>query len=57
VIIQQQSSTPGTSDILAAYTYYGDANLDGKVDGTDYTRIDSAFLADKTNPVSEGSWA
>jgi hypothetical protein len=25
------------------YTYYGDANLDGAVDGSDYTLIDAGF--------------
>ena len=33
-----------TSDVLVKYTYYGDANLDGKVDGSDYSRIDSGYL-------------
>ena len=28
-------------DILVKYTYFGDANLDGKVDGTDYSVIDA----------------
>jgi hypothetical protein len=32
---------PGASDVLAKYTYYGDANLDGKVDGSDYSLIDN----------------
>jgi autotransporter-associated beta strand protein len=36
--------SPGLSDILVKYTYYGDANLDGKVDGSDYARIDNGFL-------------
>jgi hypothetical protein len=36
--------TPGPSDILIKYTYYGDANLDGKVDGSDYSRIDNGSL-------------
>ncbi len=31
------------SDVLIRYTYYGDANLDGFVDGSDYTKIDTAF--------------
>ena len=36
---------PATAtDVLARYTYYGDANLDGKVDAADYTRIDAGFL-------------
>jgi hypothetical protein len=44
------SSFDGTSDanpdtdVLLKYTYYGDANLDGHVDGSDYSRIDNGFL-------------
>jgi fibronectin-binding autotransporter adhesin len=34
---------PSASDVLVRYTYFGDTNLDGVVDGSDYTRIDSAF--------------
>jgi hypothetical protein len=41
-------SFPGASDILVKYTYYGDTNLDGKVDGSDYSRIDAGFLAHTT---------
>jgi len=33
-----------TTDVLVRYTYYGDANLDGQVDGTDYSLIDNGFL-------------
>ncbi len=36
-------TTPGASDVLVKYTYYGDANLDGIVDGSDYTKIDNGF--------------
>jgi fibronectin-binding autotransporter adhesin len=32
-----------TTDVLVKYTYYGDANLDGTVDGTDYSMIDTGF--------------
>jgi hypothetical protein len=32
-----------SSDVLVKYTYYGDANLDGHVDGSDYTLIDNGF--------------
>jgi fibronectin-binding autotransporter adhesin len=32
------------SDVLIKYTYYGDANLDGKVDGSDYSLIDNGYL-------------
>jgi fibronectin-binding autotransporter adhesin len=35
-------------DILVKYTYYGDANLDGAVDGSDYTRIDAGFTSGGT---------
>ena len=31
------------NDILVAYTYYGDANLDGLVDGTDFALADNGF--------------
>ncbi len=31
------------TDVLVKYTYYGDANLDGTVDGSDYTKIDAGF--------------
>jgi fibronectin-binding autotransporter adhesin len=33
-----------STDVLVKYTYYGDANLDGKVDGSDYSRIDNGAL-------------
>ncbi len=33
------------SDVLVKYTYYGDATLDGTVDGSDYSRIDNGYLA------------
>jgi hypothetical protein len=36
---------PGAFDVLIRDTYYGDANVDGKVDGSDYSKIDSGFLA------------
>jgi len=40
-------------DVLVKYTYYGDANLDGKVDGSDYTRIDAGYLSQSgSNPRS-----
>jgi autotransporter-associated beta strand protein len=33
-----------STDVLARYTWYGDANLDGHVDGSDYSLIDNGFL-------------
>jgi autotransporter-associated beta strand protein len=44
------------TDVIVKYTYYGDANLDGAVDGSDYTLIDAAFTADKTTPGSVTGW-
>jgi fibronectin-binding autotransporter adhesin len=38
-----QGDNPQVNDVLIAYTYYGDANLDGKVDGSDYTLIDNGY--------------
>jgi len=35
--------TTATTDVLVKYTYYGDANLDGVVNGADYTQIDHGF--------------
>ncbi len=34
---------PAAGDVLMALTYYGDVNLDGKVDASDYSRIDNGF--------------
>jgi hypothetical protein len=41
-------SNPAASDVLVKYTYFGDANLDGTVDGSDYTLIDHGFTAHLT---------
>ena len=38
----------GLNDVLIKYTYVGDTNLDGVVDGSDYSRIDNAFLTPVT---------
>jgi hypothetical protein len=35
---------PGSADTLVKYTYYGDTNFDGIVNGTDYTNIDNGCL-------------
>jgi fibronectin-binding autotransporter adhesin len=37
-----------SGDVLVKYTYYGDTNLDGEVDGSDYSRIDNGFINDLT---------
>jgi hypothetical protein len=48
VIQQSESETfdgqaVSTGDVLVKYTYYGDANLDGTVNGADYQQIDMGF--------------
>jgi hypothetical protein len=48
--------SPGLNDVLAKFTYYGDANLDGAVDGSDYTKIDAGFNADKIVPGLLTGW-
>lgn len=40
-----EGANPAATDILLKYTYYGDTNLDGKVDGSDYSRIDNGYLS------------
>jgi autotransporter-associated beta strand protein len=39
---------PSATDVLIKYTYYGDANLDGQVDGSDYSLIDNGYLRQLT---------
>jgi len=51
-----EGTAPGAGDILIKYTYFGDTNLDGTIDGSDYSRIDSAYLADLSNPGSMTGW-
>ena len=36
---------PAAGDVLVRYTYYGDANLDGVVNGADYARVDAGFAS------------
>jgi hypothetical protein len=40
--------SPASTDVLVKFTYYGDTNLDGIVDGSDYSRIDAAFGTNAT---------
>lgn len=46
----------GPADVLVKYTYYGDADLSGHVDGTDFSLIDHGFSADQANPGSAMGW-
>jgi predicted alpha-1,2-mannosidase len=41
-IFDGQNLLPG--DVLIKYTYYGDTDFNGKVDGSDYSRVDYGFL-------------
>ena len=36
------------TDVLVSYTFYGDANLSGHVDASDYSLIDNGYLNDLT---------
>ncbi len=37
--------SPAAGDVLVKYTWFGDANLDGKVDGSDYSLIDAGYAS------------
>ena len=41
-------ATLAAGDVVVKYTYYGDADLNGKVDASDYSRIDSGYLTKAT---------
>jgi hypothetical protein len=36
--------SPAATDVLVRLTYYGDTDLNGVVDGSDYSRIDNGYL-------------
>jgi hypothetical protein len=42
----------GVNDILVAYTVFGDADLSGAVNSSDYFQIDSGFLAGRTGWIN-----
>jgi LacI family transcriptional regulator len=59
---------PGANDVLVKYAYYGDADLSGHVDGSDYSLIDNTFnqqsvagyavqIASETSEIASGSTA
>jgi hypothetical protein len=39
---------PSLTDVLVKYTYYGDADLNGVIDGRDYAKIDIGFASHLT---------
>jgi autotransporter-associated beta strand protein len=49
-------ATPVDGDILVKYTYYGDTNLSGVVDGNDYSRIDSTYLSEQSTHSNISGW-
>ncbi len=46
-------ATPADGDVLIKYTYYGDTDLNGQVDGSDYSVVDFAYLFNQ-NPANAG---
>ncbi len=44
---------PANSAVLVKYTYYGDTDLSGVVDGSDYSRVDSAFNSEATGAPTQ----
>jgi hypothetical protein len=46
----------GPSDILVKYTYYGDADLSGTVNGADYQKIDVGFNTSGATHWSDGNF-
>jgi hypothetical protein len=51
-------TNPAATDVLVKFTYYGDTDLSGVVDGSDYSRVDATYLAENFvngsagNPIS-----
>jgi hypothetical protein len=41
-----------STDVLIKFTYFGDANLDGVVNGDDYTLIDNGFNTHQTGEIN-----
>jgi hypothetical protein len=44
-----------TNDVLVKYTYYGDADLNGTVNGADYAQIDTGY-GTRNNPTPLTGW-
>jgi autotransporter-associated beta strand protein len=49
-------ATPSLDDVLVKYTYYGDVNLDGAVDGSDYAVVDNSFETEKSAGTHISGW-
>ena len=48
--------TPGANDVVAMYTYMGDANLDGVITLRDYQLIDQGYLAGFDGSTNVATW-
>ncbi len=46
--------SPASTDVLIKYTYYGDANLDGRIDGSDYSKIDASCVSERSGSAVTG---
>src|SRR5262249_1491209 len=44
------------SAVLVKYTYYGDSDFNGKVDGADYARTDTTFNQETSTQTNIGGW-
>jgi hypothetical protein len=44
------------SDVLVKFTYYGDTDFNGRVDGADYARIDTTFNNETSTQTEIGGW-
>src|SRR5205814_7114889 len=47
-----EGQTVNANDVLVKYTWFGDADLDGKVTSNDYFQIDTGFLAGRTGWIN-----
>jgi hypothetical protein len=46
-----------STDVLVRYTYYGDADLNGLVNGADYALIDTSFGIESSSHVAVTGWS
>jgi len=44
------------SAVLIKYTWYGDSNFNGKVDGADYSQLDAKFNQEVSTMTNIGGW-
>jgi fibronectin-binding autotransporter adhesin len=49
-------ASPAYQDVLVKLTYYGDTDLNGVIDGSDYSRIDASFLSEADGGPNVSGW-